>query len=192
MELLDLSIEPTVEPVIRADVKTALRLTHAADDTYIDAIIMQARKLCELFLRRALTTQTWKYTLDVAPRRIILPWPPAQNIITIKVTDNDGVQTTVDATLYNTIFPDDASVTVIWLPTGNSWPSFRDQLGFEIKYKAGYGDAASDVPDIIKRGIIALAVYLFDHRGDSIDVNLLQANAFKMLAALRVFHVGYS
>jgi len=45
-----------------------------------------------------------------------------------------------------------------------SWPTHRDFASFIIEFKAGYGDAASDVPEALKQEILQLLSYLYDNR----------------------------
>jgi len=64
---LKLVTPPAVEPVTLDEAKAHLRLDSNEDDTYVSALIAAARERVELFLRRALITQTFEFTLDGFP-----------------------------------------------------------------------------------------------------------------------------
>ena len=61
---LKLATHPEVEPVTLAEAKAHLRLDTDADDAYVSALISAARERVELFLRRALITQSFVGRLD--------------------------------------------------------------------------------------------------------------------------------
>lgn len=51
------------------------------------------------------------------------------------------------------------------LRSGRAWPTHRDFASFIVEFKAGYGDAATDVPEALKQGILQLLGHLYDNRG---------------------------
>jgi uncharacterized phiE125 gp8 family phage protein len=55
---------PTIEPVSLAEAKAHLRVTEADDDALIAGYILAARHAAESYIRGALITQTWDYSLD--------------------------------------------------------------------------------------------------------------------------------
>lgn len=52
----------------------------------------------------------------------------------------------------------------VMLRTGYNWPVHRDFASFIVEYKAGYGDAATDVPEGLKQGILQLLSHLYENR----------------------------
>ena len=64
---LKLVSPPVFEPITLAEAKTHLRLDTCTDDAYVSALIIAARERVELFLRRALITQAFEYTIDQFP-----------------------------------------------------------------------------------------------------------------------------
>ncbi len=53
----------------------------------------------------------------------------------------------------------------IMLREGYSWPAHRGFASFIIEFKAGYGDAGSDVPEGLKQGISVLIAHMYENRG---------------------------
>jgi len=48
--------------------------------------------------------------------------------------------------------------------SGYIWPTHRNFASFIVEFKAGYGDAATDVPEALKQGILQLLSHLYDNR----------------------------
>ena len=165
---LKLVTPPEVEPVTLEEAKAHLRLDGDADDDYVSALIMAARERVELFLRRALITQDFEYTLDGFPASqvIDLPRPPLQSVEFIKYVDTAGnVQT---------LAPEDYVVDVssseigrVALSWNRFWPITRSSINsVVIQFAAGYGDAAEDVPQVIRQGILIEVSNLYENRED--------------------------
>lgn len=154
---------PTVEPVSRTEAKSAAQIEHTDDDTYIDMLIVRARKWVESRLQRQLVTATWRLDLESFPAEILLPWPVAQSVSSITYTDTDGDSQTVTASDYQT---DTGSIPARIKPSfGNAWPAVRsgDYAAVRVTFVAGYG-VASDVPDGIKGAIEQLVAHWYGYR----------------------------
>jgi uncharacterized phiE125 gp8 family phage protein len=87
---------------------------------------------------------------------------PVQNIVSVKYVDADGVLQTLSNTEY-TLTGDDPNIL---LPTyGKSWPAFRLQPGaIKIQYRAGYGDAAVNIPEAIRAWMLLNVANLYENR----------------------------
>lgn len=161
---LQLKTAPTVEPVTLEEAKLHLKVDGADDNTLITALIMTARQLAEIETKRAFITQTWEMFLDHAPPIIEIPKPPLQSIVEITVLDEDGEEALVGSTTYD-VDPSQNSRGRVKVKSGLGWPSHRGFASFIIEYNAGYGDAATAVPEALKQGILQLIGYLYDNRG---------------------------
>lgn len=53
----------------------------------------------------------------------------------------------------------------VQLRSGYSWPTHRNFSSFWVEFIAGYGDAATDVPEGLKQGILQLLSHLYENRG---------------------------
>lgn len=172
---LKLVTPPEVEPVTLEQAKAHLRLDGDADDDYVSALITAARERVELFLRRALITRTFEYTLDgfpPSPARIYttsvidLPKPPLQSIESIRYIDTAGNVRTLAPEDYqaDTSSNEIGRVALAW---NRFWPITRSSINsVVIEFTAGYGDAAADVPQAIKQGILIEVSNLYENRED--------------------------
>lgn len=160
---------PAVESVTLAEAKAHLRLDSDADDTYVSALIAAARERVELFLRRALITQTFDYTLDGFPanrRSIDLPRPPLQSVESVKYIDTAGNQQTLPPETY-VVDASSNEMGRVALAWNQFWPITRWSINsVVIRFVAGYGDNAADVPQAIKHGILIEISNLYENRED--------------------------
>jgi len=153
-----------VEPITLDEAKLHLKVDGSDDNTLISALITTARQLAERETGRVFITQTWQMYLDAAPVEIEIPRPPLQSVVAITVIDDLGAETVVSDTIYD-VDTSQNSPGRIKLKNGCSWPEHRDFASFIIEFKAGYGDAAADVPEALKQGILQLLTHLYENRG---------------------------
>ncbi len=133
------------------------------EDDLIDSLIVAARQWAENFTRRAFITQSWTLTLDAFPTEILLPRPLAITVTTLKYFDTDGVQQTWNASNYTVDIANTPGKVV--RAFNIDWPNIRNIPNtIEVIYTAGYGAAASDVPDGIKLAIKMLVGHWYEHR----------------------------
>ena len=163
---LTLQTAPSEEPLTTAEAKSHLRVDFTDDDTLIDALVVAAREYGEGFTGRAFVTQTWDYFADRFPAdngAIYLPRPTLQSVTTLKYVDTDGTQQTLASSKYRVdINSEPGRVTPAY---GEEWPSIRPVTNaVEVRFKAGYGDAGTDVPDQIKQAILFLVGHMYEHR----------------------------
>ena len=162
---LKLKTAPAVEPITLEEAKNHLKVDSTDDNTLINSLIKAARDLAEKETRRAFITQTWQMYLDSAPAEIEIPKPPLQSVESIKVLDQDGNETTVDSSYYD-VDKAENSPGRVKLKSGCCWPTHRGFASFIVEFKAGYGDAATDVPEALKQGFFVLIGHLYENRGD--------------------------
>ncbi len=156
--------QPAAEPVTLEEMRGHLGISQAEDtarDSIITGRIISARQWSEAYTRAAYITQTWtgyavdfpcrhrlKATHGQAHNKIALKMP-LQSVTHVKFLDVDGVQQTLDPSLYLV-----DTVTACIVPAyGQVWPSVRAQLNaVQVEYVCGYGDAEA-VPESIKDAI---------------------------------------
>lgn len=153
------TVEPATEPVTLAEAKAHLRVDTDADDAYISSLITVARAYCEERLDTTFITSTWQAKYDNFPLwGIILPRPPMQaENVTIAYRDEGG--STQSITSGASQFQIDASVIPgrAYPLYNDTWPSVRgDENSVTVTWQAGYGDAGSDVPAVVKHAILLL------------------------------------
>ena len=158
---------PTVEPVSRADMKLHLRVDYTDDDDLIDDLIAAARRHVEQRLWRSLIDQTLELTLECLPtgnKAIYLPGGPVASITTFAYVDTDGDNQTLNVStdLQQALHSEPPYLVPAY---DTVWPSTRQQIAAAtITYQAGYGAAATDVPDDIIAAIKLVAGNLYEDR----------------------------
>ena len=149
---LKLITAPTVEPITVAEAKLNLRVTGSALDGDLTRWIGEAREAVEHITGRALLLQTWEKALDGFPtNEIELPRPPVIGIASVKYIDPAGAEQTLAANRYT--LDNSNGYTNAWLLAayGTRWPDTLDTANaVKVRYTAGYGSQASDVPFGIK------------------------------------------
>ena len=160
------TVEPAAEPVSTAEAKDHVRVDISDDDALIGALIATAREYVEEASRRALVTQTWRFSLEAWPETdtIELPRAPLQSVTTFSYTDEDGNSTTlVEGTDYEVDAESEPGKVV--LAANQSWPwvDLHPKTPIQITYVAGYGDA-SDVPQRWKQAVLLLVGHWYENR----------------------------
>lgn len=140
----------------------------STDDTLITALIKAAREACEAITWRAFITQTIDWTFDAFPDVLTVPRPNLQSVTHIKYIDTAGVQQTITASEYTvdaTSHP--GRITPAY---GYSWPSVRGDIGgITVRFIAGYGDAAANVPEVVRTAILLEVERLFSRDPKTMD-----------------------
>lgn len=154
---------PAAEPASASQLKDFLRVSDSTQDTYIDALIVRARRAVERFTGRALINRTITLDLDSfeVSSDIWLPYPPGSTVTSVTVYADDGTARTVSTDNYYTLGSDPLRIALD--PTGSGWVDSSGQ-GYERSYKAmqivytaGYGAAASAVPEDLVQAVLEWA-----------------------------------
>lgn len=180
--------QPALEPVTLDEAKGHMRITDSDSDGYIIMLIRQARSIIEQISGLALITQSWKLSLDnwggqtepwwdgvrvgaiseLSQFRpsIDLPKYPLQSVDSVTTYDWSSNPTSI--TVATTFDIDTNSIRGrMTLQSGKAWPTaLRRTNAIEIEYTAGYGDTPFSIPEPLKRAVLVLVAYLYDHRGN--------------------------
>lgn len=201
---------PAAEPLGLSEVKTFLRVDHSNDDDLVTGLISSARQLCESYTGRSLITRSYSLYLDRWPgaassvwwdglregadiplyeRALTLPKPPLLAVSLINVYDFNNVATAFPAENY---FVDTAGTPGrIVLTFGVSPPvSTRAANGVEVRFTAGYGTAAANVPAMLRQGMKQVIAHLYEHRGDSPDQALQASGALSVFQPYRIMRLS--
>lgn len=175
---LTLVTPPAAEPISLAEAKAHLRVDGTDDDTLITALIVAAREHVESVTRRALITQTWDYSLPAFPNGdvLALPRPRLQSVTSVTYTDSAGVAATFAASNY---LVDTASyVGRLVLGYAKDWPVFTERPinAVVVRFVAGYGPAAADVPRAIRHALLLLVAEWYERR-EATHVGMTGASA---------------
>lgn len=182
---------PVVEPVTLAEAKLHSRVDTTADDDYITALIVAARRSIEDMTNLALVEQTWDWVLDAFPRGEALPAPqgtwefysaytegmfylpknPLISVTSIKYIDTSSVEQTWGAGNYTV---DTASRVARIYPVYNGeYPTdVRDYpKAVTVRFVTGYQhsgaspeDFTDKVPQQLKQAILLLTGHFYKHR----------------------------
>jgi len=154
---------PSVEPVTASELKAHLRVTHTDEDTYIGTLITAARQWIENYTNRQLVTATWTLYLDGFSAQIDMPHPPLQSVTSVQYYDTGGTLQTLSSAVYTV--DTYARIGRLVEASGQVWPATQDIINaVQIEYKAGYGDAGSNVPTAVRQALLLLAAHWYENR----------------------------
>jgi uncharacterized phiE125 gp8 family phage protein len=195
-----LKVGESICPATEQDLKDYLRIEDESCGSlefYLDA----ANKAVIAFIGQALIENEYTLVFDGYPFNgtatfglsrdtttfqewIELPYANLLEIESIDILDNeDGTATEVEPEDYLIdTFSSPARIRFIRLPV----MGLKDRL--KIVYKAGYGTDTEDVPKGIRLGIVQVAGYLYDHRGEcSPEEAITKSGAGMALNPYRVY-----
>jgi uncharacterized phiE125 gp8 family phage protein len=170
--------QPLYEPVNVDDLMQHSRIDSDAEYTYVLSLIQAAREHVEDELRRTLMPTTWEWTLDAWPAvPVEIPRAPLRSIVSIRYTDEDGVEATYSSANY---YIDTGSEPGrLMLKPNADWPAVDLQAiaGVKIRYVAGYADlldadstqaeitaARNAIPMRHRQAIRLIAAHLYENR----------------------------
>ena len=158
--------QPTKAPITLDQAKDHLRVTIDDDDSLISELIISARVWTEVYLRRALLTQTWELYLDQFPDCIELPYSPIQSVTSVKYIDSDGAEQTLATSEYSVYEKKEPGLIVE--AYDKTWPSTRSvKDAVTVQYIAGWQNAIN-IPGTIKSAMLLLIGHLYENREQSI------------------------
>lgn len=161
------TVAPATEILTTAEAKTYLKVLGTTEDTLIDNTIKAMRLHAERYLQQCLITQTIEEKIDYwPPSGIVIPTVgPVQSISSIQYLDTDGILQTWASSNY--IIDTHSKYARITPDFGQSFPSARAQINaITLTYVAGYGDAVTDVPEILRQAILKAVADGYDNRED--------------------------
>lgn len=179
---------PAVEPITTDELKSFARIDGSGEDTLLSNFIQAAREACESYLGIALIDQTVTLTMDFWPSvKIPLPRPPLSSVTAVELLDEDGVATTYDSDNYFVVTNDIPGSIV--LKNGATPPYNTDRFtgGYQIRYVAGYGSAASAVPMAIRQGLTLWSAKMYE---DRVISGTPPPEAMAMLNLYRIQRIG--
>ncbi len=156
------TVEPAAEPVTLAEVKAHLRLSHASEDTLLAGLIRAAREDVERTTGLALIEQSWRLVLDRWPRdgTVALMRHPVREILSVTAYGSEGEGALVNPATYQAdTLSRPARLHFVERPE-----PLRTLNGIEIDFTAGFGEAGTDVPDLLKRAILLLVAHWYEFR----------------------------
>lgn len=156
--------DATVEPLTATEARAHIRASDPSEDaTVIEPLIKAARMYVENTINRALISQTWKLYLTQFPQVIELRRCPVISVTGITYVDSAGATQTLATSVYEVHTADEPGI--VCLKYNQSWPDIRgDKNGIVVTFTAGYGTAASSVPETIKHAMKLLVGHWYSNR----------------------------
>lgn len=158
------TVAPLVEPVTVAEVMADLDIQRTDQEGMVERLIQTAREQIEDQTNRQIITATWQLSLDGFPSGpILIPRCPVQSVGSVTYISSNGTSTTLSSSDYTVVVDDEPAE--IHVGYGLSWPSTRDvPRAVVVEFDAGYGDAATDVPAIVKSLLMLIVGGLYEFR----------------------------
>jgi len=145
---------PAIEPITLDEVKSFSGIDYPDHDDMLEGFIEAVRGAAEEYTGRAFIEQTVQMKMDYWPRTAVeLPCPPLISVTKIVTLDEDDAETEYDSDNYYVITEGAPGKIVLKKSVTAPRNTVRNYGGFLIEFKAGYGNAASDVPQAICNGI---------------------------------------
>jgi uncharacterized phiE125 gp8 family phage protein len=156
------TVDPSAEPVTLAEVKAHLRLDHDSEDELLNGLIRAAREDVERTIGVALLEQSWRLVLDTWPRdgSVSVTIHPVREILSVTAYGSAGEASVVDPASYQA----DIVSRPARLHFDGPPAALRAFNGIEIDFAAGFGEAGTDVPDLLRRAIVLLVAHWFEFR----------------------------
>jgi uncharacterized phiE125 gp8 family phage protein len=156
------TVEPAAEPVTLAEAKAHLRLADGSEDDLLSGLIRAARQDVERATGMALLDQHWRLVLDRWPMngQVNLPVHPVREILSVTIYGSEGEASLLDATACEA----DLVSRPARLHLVRALDPARAMNGIEIDFRAGFGEAGTDVPDLLKRAILLLVAHWYEFR----------------------------
>ena len=199
-----------------ADFKLFARIdsSDTSENALIESLVFLAQDMAEAYTGRSITQQDLTLFLDRLPfysdqrlpegvytapdlqanqNFIVLPKPNLISVTHVKYYNNEDTASTFATTNYYVDTTSQQGRVV--LKNGSSWPTaseLRNANAYEIKFRAGYGNAASDVPKPLVQAIKMLALHLYENReiATSMNVNLIPNTVAMLFAPYKVLRLN--
>lgn len=186
---LKLITSPAIEPVTLAEVKLHTRISHDIEDSLLTSWIVSARQRAEDFLNRCFIAQVWEMNFDGFPcLPLMFPRAPLMQLLSIKYYDTANTETDLYYESYNPVSTTDEGGTEpdtnadFFIDTDSEpgrlgfayladWPSItlRPMSSVKIRFAAGYGLEAADVPQNIRDAIMLYCGWRNENRAAEVD-----------------------
>ena len=167
------AVPPSALPLTTDEVKAHLRVDFDDEDTLIGGLIAAAVAYVDGtgVLGRAMITQDWAQWVSQSPGWVRLQMGPFQSLVSVQYYDADSVLQTATLTDFETRLDGDY---VICKPKDDfAWPGAETrQDAIKITYRAGFGDAASDVPHTLKQAMLMLIAHWYERRESTTEARL--------------------
>jgi uncharacterized phiE125 gp8 family phage protein len=156
------TVGPDAEPVTLTDAKAQLRIDHDGEDGFLEALIRAAREEVEQATGVAMIDQSWRLAVDGVPEScvLLLRRGPVKEVVSVTAYGNEGEASLIDPAGYQL----DALSRPARLHFDERPAGLRAMNGIEVDFTTGYGEAGTDVPDLLKRAVLMLVAHWYEFR----------------------------
>ncbi|MES2959798.1 MAG: phage head-tail connector protein [Pseudomonadota bacterium] len=159
--------DAVAEAVTLDEAKAQCRVDSSEHDALLESLIAGTRRTFEQLTGRSVITTTWELVLDQFADAMPLYFPNVIAVASVKFIDTDGVEQTLDPQDY--LVDTDSKPGWVVPAYGTSWPSTRAQINaVRVRYTAGYGATAADVPENVKMWMKAHIAHWFKNAESSV------------------------
>lgn len=185
---------PEIEPVSLNLARTQCKLDAdlTSEDELLTLFIQAAREISEDFCKRTWCESVWEMSLSEFPSDdgLRLPMGPVIDVLGLSYLDSQG--TRVEVLDYASTL--DTTPAYLYPAAGTFWPSVQCAPGsVVVQYRAGYQGVgsppdASAVPAAVKKSILSMVAYWFEHREEATE-GTVETLPFGWEFALQPFRV---
>ena len=180
---------PAVTPISLTEAKANLRITHDEEDALIEELIRTATRFLAENDGICAIRQTWRYYTDEVSLVHKVHRFPVIGLNAATVFDGEGNATTLNADAVEIDHRKrPAEVRFDPIAIGASADS-----GAEVDLDIGFGDTAVDVPDTLKRALLALVAHWYSFRVEVAPKDQpvsIPEQYTRLVAAFRVIGLG--
>lgn len=173
------TVAPTVEPLTIADAKLHCRVDYDDDNAIFTRLILAARRRAEHVTGRQLINATYQLKLpgfwrasdplrsymrnQFSRGAILLPRPPLSSLTSIIYLDTSNVSQTLATDQYT--YDQYSEPAIVQPAYGVTWPdTYCVWNAVTITYVAGYGTAATSIPEGILAAMLQQIASWYVHR----------------------------
>lgn len=162
-----------------ADMKLYLRVDHSADDALIAALITAAINTAEKQMNLDLLTATYENYRDTLEQDLTLRKGPFYSFTKFEYLV-DGSYETLSATEYDIDDGGGIYGKIDGIDLSDADHDIHPKA-IKITFVAGYGTTAADIPADILTAIKAHVAYMYENRGDCIEINQIYKESEQLL-----------
>lgn len=162
----------------------------SVQDGVLGSFLRAAMAAVEARTSKALITRGFVLTLNDwrDPCAQVLPLAPVESVTDVTLVDGYGVATTVDPALYR-LQPDAHAPRL--RPLGAALPRVAGAGAVEIRFRAGFGAAFTDVPADLAQAVMLLAAHYYEYRDEtSLGEGCMPFGVASLVARYRPLRLG--
>ncbi len=187
-------VDAPTDPILTLDeVKLHLRVTNSIEDAYLTSLNKACESMIGRYLNRTLLTTEYNVFTDRWCQEFILPYPTLQEVASVKYWDVNGDEKTLDEDgFYWVVKSSDPGKVVRKYDACYPELQYGRPDAITINFTAGYGDAATDVPEQIKHAIKLMITNYYEHKGDIVvgaasSANIIPMHVSRLIHDFRVY-----